>query len=129
VPSLSLDGTFFVTNSSQSISKQPTDPYKAMFIYVSPIDDFGWTTAHNKGRLRVSEDFGVALVADYVESIPEHNTALVRSIIQQEDYDLIFLTSEGYLDPMMELSLEFPSMEFVLLTDIAIYGAPSGFLS
>jgi len=47
------------------------DPaYRALFVYNSGINDFGWTYAHNVGRMAVAESFGLAIETLYVEWVP-----------------------------------------------------------
>ncbi len=47
------------------------DPMKVGFIYVGPVGDFGWTTAHDVARQAAQEHFGDAIETVFVESVPE----------------------------------------------------------
>src|SRR5262245_58083809 len=46
-------------------------PVKAAWIYVGPINDGGWTTAHDRGRQFVQDELGDAVVTTYKENVPE----------------------------------------------------------
>lgn len=60
--------TFEPTSLEFTMTDEPA--YRALFVYITGINDFGWTYAHNAGRMAVAEEFGLALEALYKESIP-----------------------------------------------------------
>ena len=58
---------------------------KAGFIYVGPIGDFGWSHAHDQGRLHVEEKFPW-LDTIYVESVQEGDaTRIIDRFVQEEN--------------------------------------------
>ncbi|MBL8968700.1 MAG: BMP family ABC transporter substrate-binding protein [Spirochaetaceae bacterium] len=87
--------------------------YKVAFVYIGPPGDLGWTYEHDRGRKAAVEAFGDKLQTAYMENIPEGPDA-ARIIRQyaQEGYDMIFATSFGYMDPMLEVAKEFPNTKF-----------------
>ncbi|MFP4451322.1 MAG: BMP family ABC transporter substrate-binding protein [Rhodosalinus sp.] len=89
------------------------DPMKIGFIYVGPIGDGGWTYTHNEGRLAVEEHFGDAVETVYQESVPEGADA-VRAMTQMalSGADMIFATSFGYMDQVLEVAERFPDVKF-----------------
>jgi simple sugar transport system substrate-binding protein len=89
------------------------DPMKIGFIYVGPIGDGGWTYTHNEGRLAVEEHFGDAVETVYQESVPEGADA-VRAMTQMalSGADMIFATSFGYMDQVLEVAEKFPEVKF-----------------
>ena len=89
------------------------DPLKAGFIYVGPIGDGGWTFTHNEGRLALEEEFGDGIETVYQESVPEGADA-VRAMTQMalSGADIIFATSFGYMDQVLEVAEQFPDVKF-----------------
>ncbi len=82
------------------------------FVYVSPIGDAGWSYAHDKGRLFIDKMDGVT--TSYVESVPEGpDSERVMLNMARKDYDLIFATSFGYMDPMLKVAKRFPKITFM----------------
>ena len=90
-------------------------PSKAMqvgFVYVSPIGDAGWSYAHDKGRLYIDAMDGVTTA--YVEAVPEGpDSERVMLNMARKNYDLIFATSFGYMDPMLKVAKQFPNIVFM----------------
>jgi basic membrane protein A len=86
---------------------------KIGFIFLGPIGDFGWTWAHNKGRLAVDEALGDKVETIYVENVAEDASAVpvIRDLAQQ-GCKLIFTTSYGYMDQTVQVAAEFPDVKF-----------------
>ncbi len=47
------------------------DKIKVGFIFLGPIGDYGWTWAHNKGRMAIDEALGDKVETVYVENVAE----------------------------------------------------------
>ncbi len=89
------------------------DPVKVGFIFVGPIGDGGWTYEHNEARLAVEEEFGDRVETVYQESVPEGADAeRVMTQMALSGADLIFATSFGYMDPVMNVAEKFPDVMF-----------------
>jgi basic membrane protein A len=90
------------------------EPFKAAFVYVAPIGDLGWTWAHDQARLQMEEEFGDGIETAFIENVPEGPEAerVIRDFAQK-DFDLIFTTSFGYMDPTITVAEEFPDTSFV----------------
>lgn len=85
----------------------------AAFILVGPVGDAGWNWAHDQGRIFAADQTGATTL--YVESIPENAEAFKEvavDFIENEGADIIFGTSFGYMDPMLELAAEYPDVVF-----------------
>jgi basic membrane protein A len=89
------------------------EPLKAAFIYVGPIGDLGWSWEHDTGRKMLETEFGDKVKTTYIESVPEGPDAarVIRQYAQQ-GYKVIFATSFGYMDPMLEVARDFPGVYF-----------------
>jgi len=89
-------------------------PYKVAFIYIGVPGDLGWTHEHDIGRLALEAEFGDKVQTAYMENVPEgpDATRIIRQYAQ-DGFDMIFATSFGYMDPMVEVAAEFPKVKFV----------------
>ena len=85
---------------------------KVGFVYVSPIGDAGWSYAHDLGRQHIAALPGVQTA--YVEAVPEGADA-ERVILNmaRKNFDIIFATSFGYMDPMLKVAQQFPDTVFM----------------
>ncbi len=103
---------------------------KVGFVYVGPIGDGGWTYEHDKGRLAVEAHFGDKVETVYQESVPEGADG-IRAMTQMalQGADLIFATSFGYMDGVLEVASKFPEVKFEHATgykmadNVSVYSA------
>jgi len=89
----------------------PGGNLKAGFIYVGPIGDYGWTHAHNLGRLIAEETFPWLETA-YVESVPEAEVETYIDRMIAEGADVIFTTSFGFMDGTLAAAQRYPDKIF-----------------
>ena len=105
------------------IDCKPKDggPLKAAWIYVGPINDGGWTTAHDNGRKEVQEALGDKIVTTYKENIPE-GPQVSQTIDQlvKDGNTLIFGTSFGFQDAFVESAAKYPNVCFDFATGYKI---------
>ncbi|UCF10246.1 MAG: BMP family ABC transporter substrate-binding protein [Candidatus Bipolaricaulota bacterium] len=89
----------------------PGSPIKVGFIYVGPIGDYGWTYAHNEGRLAV-EALPFAETV-YVESVAEGDEdAVIDDLISTHGVNVIFTTSFGFMWGTQAAALRHPDLIF-----------------
>jgi simple sugar transport system substrate-binding protein len=89
------------------------DPLKVGFIYVGPIGDFGWTTAHDVARQAAQDHFGAAVETTFVESVPEGaDSGRVMTQMALSGVDMIFATSFGYGPEINAVAQRFPDVAF-----------------
>ena len=63
---------FTPDKDAKPVACKPADgPLKAAWVYVGPINDGGWTQAHDAGRQAVQEALGDKVVTTYKENVPE----------------------------------------------------------
>ena len=87
-------------------------PMKVGFVYVSPIGDAGWSYAHDQGRLYIDSMEGVTTA--FVEAVSEGpDSERVMLNMARKNFDLIFATSYGYMDPMLKVAKQFPKVVFM----------------
>ena len=81
------------------------------FVYVGPTGDLGWTYAHDQGRLYLEKELGVETAyAELVAEGPDANR-IIRDYAEK-GYDVIFATSFGYMDDVIEVAAEYPDAIF-----------------
>ncbi|AKI97373.1 BMP family ABC transporter substrate-binding protein [Kosmotoga pacifica] len=87
---------------------------KVAFIYVGPVGDAGWTYAHDLGRQYAQQVFGRDVITSFIESVPEgaESESVLRNYAQR-GYDLIFATSFGYMDPIINVAKKYPKTIFM----------------
>jgi len=85
---------------------------KACYIYVGPIGDYGWTHAHDQGRLYADEKFDWLETA-YAESVPEADVdRFLDRFVVEEKCDVIFTTSFGFMDGTIAAAEKYPDTLF-----------------
>jgi len=93
------------------------EPLKVAFVYVGPIGDAGWTYSHDLGRKALEAKFGDKVQTTYVESVPEGpESERVFSDLARRGNQLIFGTSFGYMDQMVDVAKKFPHTIFMNAT-------------
>jgi len=85
---------------------------KVAFIYVGPQMDLGWSYAHDQGRLYLEQNVpNVETAFSELVSEGPDATRVIRDYAQK-GYDLIFATSFGYMDSVIEVAKEYPNVIF-----------------
>jgi len=84
---------------------------KAAWIFVGPVEDYGWTYGHYRGMVYVNKTFDW-LEVTYVEAVKEADCLKVIDRLVSEGYQVIFTTSFGYMDPTLEAAKKYPNVIF-----------------
>jgi basic membrane protein A and related proteins len=92
-------------------------PLKVAFVYVTPIEPYGWVQQHERGRQAVEAAFKGKVKTTYVENVPEGPDAerVIRDLARQGN-QLIFTPSFGYMEPTLKVAREFPKVKFESIT-------------
>jgi len=96
---------------TEIVEKEVTPTIKAGWIYVGPIGDYGWTKAHDDGRLFCEQVFPW-LETTYVESVAEGDCPRVIEDLIADGCTVIFTTSFGFMDPTLEMAKKYPNIIF-----------------
>ena len=102
-----------VTMAFTAFADEPKDKVKAGFIYVGPTGDHGWTYRHDIGRQDVEKHFGDRVETTFVENVkygPDASRVMRQMAMQ--GVDIIFATSFGYMEQMLNVAKKFPNIKF-----------------
>ena len=89
------------------------DPLGIGFVYVGPVEDFGWTHAHDVGRKAIEAELGDQVKTSFVESVKEGpDSERVIADLASRGNKLIFTTSFGYMNPTLKVAKRFPDVKF-----------------
>lgn len=86
---------------------------RAAFVYTGPINDHGWSNAHDDGRKALEQALGSQVETAYTENVPE--TADSQRVFEdyaRKGFDVIYGTSFGFMDYMIEAAKQFPNVKF-----------------
>lgn len=85
-----------------------SQPLKLAFLYVGPVSDRGWTYMHNQARLHLQRQFGDSVdVSTYIENVHDAQCAGHLRRLCDEDYDLVFTTSLGHMQPTIDTAAHY----------------------
>jgi len=86
---------------------------KALWIYVGPITDVGWTAAHHEAKEKVSREFSQWIEARHIEKVSEDAAkSILEAELNRERYDAVFATSYGFKYAVEELARRYPDVMF-----------------
>ena len=89
------------------------EPFKAGFIYVGPVADYGFSHQHDDGRKAAQAALGDKVKTSYVESVKEGPDAeRVIGELARTGHGIIFTTSFGFMNPTIKVAKEFPKVYF-----------------
>lgn len=88
------------------------DDFKIGYIYVGPVEDYGYNYAQNQARLQVQKEVP-GVKTQFVENVPENADALrVMERMINSGYKMIFATSYGYYNDMVRVAKQNPGVIF-----------------
>ena len=84
---------------------------KVAVVYIGVPGDAGYTYQHDQGIKELENELGITVTR--LENIPEGaESAATFDQLASEGYNLIFGTSFGYMDPMLETAAKYPNVCF-----------------
>jgi len=90
---------------------------KVAFVYIGVPGDAGWTYMHDQGRLEMEAALGDQVESTAVENVPEGPAGKKTfEDLARQGYKLIFGTSFGYMDQMLEVAAAYPDVKFMHAT-------------
>lgn len=86
---------------------------RALWVYVGPIGDYGWTHAHDVGRRNAERILHGLVETKYLEKVAEDQAyQAIKQALEQERFDAVFATSYGFMDAVKRLAREYPDVTF-----------------
>lgn len=97
----------------QKQGTQTPEKLKVAFVYIGPVGDAGWTTAHDIGRKYLAEQMP-NVETTIQESIPEGpESERVFEELAQKGNKIIFATSFGYMPYVTKVAKKYPDVVFM----------------
>jgi basic membrane protein A len=87
------------------------EPFKVGFIYIGPPGDAGWTFQHDEARKHVEEQVD-NVETTFLDSVPEANSGPAIDQLIADGNELIFATSFGYGDTVIQKAQQNPDVLF-----------------
>jgi basic membrane protein A and related proteins len=108
-----LAGTAATAGLAASGAAFAADVTKAAYIYVGPVGDMGYNYQHDLGRKEMEKALGSKVKASIVENVPEGADAeRVLTQLALQGNNIIFATSFGYMDAVLNVAKKFPKVKF-----------------
>jgi simple sugar transport system substrate-binding protein len=105
-------------------AQRSLDDIKMAFLYVGPVGDYGFSYAHDLGRLALIEAYP-GLQTTFVESVPEAEVEPYVDQLIADGYNVIIGTSFGFGDGLLAAAERYPDVIFGHAT--GIFRAPNVF--
>ena len=87
------------------------EPIKVGFLYIGPPGDAGWTFQHDEARKFVEEQLP-NVETTFLDSVPEANSGPAIDQLVSQGNKLIFATSFGYGDTVIQKAQQYPDVLF-----------------
>jgi basic membrane protein A and related proteins len=87
------------------------EPIKVGFLYIGPPGDAGWTFQHDQGRKYVEEELP-NVETTFLDSVPEANSGPAIDQLVADGNKVIFATSFGYGDTVIQKAQQYPDVLF-----------------
>jgi basic membrane protein A and related proteins len=87
------------------------EPIKVGFMYIGPPGDAGWTYSHDQGRKYLEENVD-GVETTFLDSVPEANSGPAIDQLAAQGNKVIFATSFGYGDTVIQKAQQYPDVYF-----------------
>jgi basic membrane protein A and related proteins len=110
-------GTTDTGEPTPSQAGSGAEPIKAAWIYLGSPEDGGWTLGHDEGRKAVEAALGDQVETTFKANVPESpQVSQVIDDLVADGNKIIFGTSFGYMDYMLEAAKKYPDVYFEHVT-------------
>jgi basic membrane protein A and related proteins len=100
-----------IADLAAQIKADPAVTPKIGFLFVGPVDDFGYNYAANQGRLCLEAVWPGSTV--FAENVPENAEAeRVMEKMIKDGATILFPTSYGHYDPALRVAKKYPDVKF-----------------
>jgi len=113
----SMGGAMLASAAAPGLALGSTEKFKVGFVYVGPIGDHGWSYQHNNARLALEAELGDEIETSFQELIAVGADAeRVFNQFALTGHKLIFATSFGYMDQVINVASRYPDVRFEHVT-------------
>lgn len=84
---------------------------KAAFVLIGPAQGGGWSQAHDNGRKTMEETLGIETTVRESVAVGRDANRVLRDFAE-DGYNVVFATSLGYMDDVIEVAAEYPDTIF-----------------
>jgi basic membrane protein A len=110
---ISVLATYYLMPEKAGENATEMDKVKAGFIYVGPVEDLGWTAAHDSARKIVDDKFDW-LETVFIEAVAlDDAPAMIDKLVEEEECDIVFTTSFDFMEPTVEAADRHPDTTFM----------------
>jgi basic membrane protein A len=110
---ISVLATYYLMPEKAGENATEMDKVKAGFIYVGPVEDLGWTAAHDSARKIVDDQFDW-LETVFIEAVAlDDAPAMIDKLVEEEECDIVFTTSFDFMEPTAEAADRHPDTTFM----------------
>jgi basic membrane protein A and related proteins len=88
------------------------EAFKVGFMYIGPPGDAGWTFQHDEARKFVEQELGDDVETTFLDSVPEANSGPAIDQLIADGNQMIFATSFGYGDTVIQKAEQNPDVVF-----------------
>lgn len=89
------------------------EPLKVAFVYEHPVSAGGWSQSHDKGRQDLIAALPGKIETTTVEGVvPGPDTVRVLTGLARDGHDMIFATSFGHMNSVIQVARQFPRITF-----------------
>jgi basic membrane protein A and related proteins len=88
------------------------EAFKVGFMYIGPPGDAGWTFQHDEARKFVEQELGEEVETTFLDSVPEANSGPAIDQLIADGNKMIFATSFGYGDTVIQKAEQNPDVVF-----------------
>ena len=104
-------GTTAETGAATTAAAAEGEPIKVGFMYIGPPGDSGWTFEHDEARKYLEQQLP-NVETTFLDSVPEANSGPAIDQLVAKGNKLIFATSFGYGDTVMQKAQQYPDVLF-----------------
>lgn len=88
------------------------EAFKVGFMYIGPPGDAGWTFQHDEARKYVEAELGEDVETTFLDNVPEANSGPAIDQLITQGNQLVFATSFGYGDTVVQRAAQNPDVRF-----------------
>lgn len=106
------NGTVEEENQTNIVQEEASE-INVGFVFIGNPQDGGWSAQHDKGRLEMERELGVNTFTAYDLLPTERILEVAEEMIERDGVSVLFATSFGYGEYLLELAERYPDVKFM----------------